>query len=330
MAVIHTGSTERPRPEIAAAMREYEPADMSFIAGRVMPEIEVTEQAGSLTIVGRGDILRIEKDNEGNFSGTSVVVAPGATYGRLAIRTEVTTYHCPKQGKEASLTDEERKTYPSLFEGEVFSAQVAALQLMLNREVRVASALFNTTTWDSSDSDLFTDKSGSPWTTASNDIVNHVIMAADKVRKNTGYRPNTLIIGAGLEPYLIDNDEVIARYPGTDKLTVEKLRANMASIFGLQNLFVGDAVYNQALEGQDEDVTDVWSSSYAMVGRIVRDQNPKLPALGRSLRWTAVSGEGIDVSSYREPQSDSDVYKVREFLDELVLDKYQGHLIQVQ
>ena len=55
----------------------------------------------------------------------------------------------------------------------------------------------------------------------------------------------------------------------------------------------------------------------------------RTPCVGRTVRWTAVSGAGLDVTSYREDQTDSDVLKLREYLDEKIIDIGFAHLIKV-
>ena len=103
----------------------------------------------------------------------------------------------------------------------------------------------------------------------------------------------------------------------------------MAAIFGLQKLIVGGVVYDGAKEGTAFSGTDIWGSTYAMVARIQEGSTSVNGGLGRSLIWTPLDGGVDDILQYREEQSDSDIFRAREFRVEKVFDPYFAHLLKI-
>jgi len=167
----------------------------------------------------------------------------------------------------------------------------------------------------------------------------------EKVHLGSGLLPNALIMNTTNVNYLIANTVIRARFPGATLITRQMLADSLASIFGITQLIECGSVKNSAIEGQDHVGAYVWSSTYAMVARVRTGATPEEPGLGVTMKWDAVpsmsiEGEGavgapagedssIEVTTYREEQTDSDVVKVKHFIDELILGAAYGHLLKV-
>jgi len=75
---------------------------------------------------------------------------------------------------------------------------------------------------------------------------------------------------------------------------------------------------------------NVWSNLYVMVAVIPNDGgNLKVPSVGRTSRWTAVCLENTVVEQYRVEAKRSEAYRVRQNVDELVIDASFAHLMKV-
>ena len=316
--VIHEGSTERAKPALARAFWEADP-DQAFIALQVLAPVPTDKQEGTLDIVTREDLLRHE----------STKMAPGGVYGRGVLRTESTTYACEKYGHEQPLTDETRENYASVIDMELAKNRVCRTRIGLDLEIEVSAVVFDTAVWTGAP--LYTDHASAPWDDATKPAIAHIEAACEKVRQATGVRPNALICSSQNVQRLLANDDIMARFPGNSGPISRAMRLNaLGAIFGLEKLIEGSAVYNSAEEGADASMTDCWSDDYAMVARVANEGDPpNVPCIGRVVRWRSVSGEGVEVTSYREPQTDSDVIKARAYMDVLLIDAYFGHLMKV-
>lgn len=318
MSVIHTGSTARPKPELSRALMEFDLDLQKYVASAILPIFPSKVQEGTITVVRREDLLRHENTK----------LAPGSTYGRGALRTEATTFACIKYGHEQQVTDEDREIYKTAFDAEVVKAKSALHKVLIDREVRTETLIMNTSTWTGAA--LYTDNSSNPWDDVSKDIIGQVMAAIEKVRAGSGEKANALVLSTVQVNNVLQNTAIKARFPGSAVITRELILNNLVSIFGLEKLVECSGVYNSAAENQDAVMTDIWSDDYAMVARLATTPDDLSEhCLGRTLRWMGDSGDGVDVSMYREPQTDSDVVKARAFYDEKVLDIYCGHLMKV-
>lgn len=92
----------------------------------------------------------------------------------------------------------------------------------------------------------------SQWSDPGSDPIAAVETAKEAVRAATGMRPNTLVVGPKVMAALKTHAKIVDRikYTGRDVPTVELL----ASLFGLDRVAVGDAVYQDA----DGNMVDVW------------------------------------------------------------------------
>lgn len=92
----------------------------------------------------------------------------------------------------------------------------------------------------------------SQWSAAASDPIAAIETAKEAVRAITGMRPNTLIVGPKVMAALKQHPAIVDRikYTGRDVPTPELL----ASLFGLNRVAVGDAVYQDA----DGTMQDVW------------------------------------------------------------------------
>lgn len=319
-SIVHTGAVELPKPFVAKALMEWAPDDQLYAADQVLPMSGVQVQDGTLPIVQREDMLRIENTE----------LAPGATYGRVTFREKGLQFHCVKNGLEGPVTDEDRALYKTAFDVELVKAKQVKTMLDVKREARVAAAIF-AATWTGGGATLYTDVTAAPWTTAASDPFTQIEAAVERVRLNSGMLPNALIMNTTNVGRLLFNTVVRARYPGAAIITRQMLKDTLAQLFGIQEIIECGAVYNSAAEGAAFVGANIWSNLYCGVARVCKSADLSEPGLGRTIRWDAVMGgeASIEVLTYREPQSDSDIIKVRNYLDELVLGAAYMHLLKV-
>jgi hypothetical protein len=290
---------------------------MRFIADQILPLFPSAKEASTLSVIKRKNITAPETKH-----------ADGAVYNRVALYADDMEYLCADHGIEAQLTDRQRQKYVDDFDAELETLNGIKTKMMIAREKRVKDLIFNTTTWTGDD--LYTDNSASPWDTASTDIISQITAAKEKVRLNTGVMADSLVIGEASMQNLLKNDDIIARFPGTQVISEATLRANLAAIFGLSNLIVGAVVYNSADEGQDFSATDLWVDDYAMVAALGSESMPITePQLGRTIYWQQYIDGLRYVEQYREEQTKSDIFRVEESIDEKVFDAYFAHLMKI-
>jgi hypothetical protein len=317
--MIQPGTHATPRMDLGQAFHEYMMEGVRFIADAIFPQRAVAKKAATLKVTKRK-----------NLDVPNIKHANGSTYNRITLYMDDLSYECVNEGLEGPVTDEDRANFLTDFDAEVEVTQAIKIKMRLAREQAVASAIFNTTTWDTSTAALYTDNSSAPWDTAGSAVIKQIQTAREQVRKNCGIPANSMIISEAQMVNLLNNTEIKAKFPGATVITEAMMRAQMGAIFGIQNLLVGQAIYNSANEGQDFSGADIWSDDYAMVAVIGSEGTPLTePQLGRTMVWNEYASEVEYVESYREEQTESDIIRVKRFIQHKVFDPYFAHLMKI-
>ena len=314
MPIQYTSYT-RARDDLAELFGEYDPSLEGFVTTDVLPERTVTKKAANLSVLKRESKKRVNADHSN-----------GAAFNRINFAMEDMSYTCASKGLEEQLTDEDRENYATDFDAEFETFQHVQLMTLIEQEIRTAALLFNTSTWTGAA--LYTDVSAAPWDTVGSGVIAQVLAAKEKVRKNTGVEPDSMLIGPVSLVNLLNNTGILARFPATTVLTEAILRSSLASIFGLPNLYVGKQTYDSAKEGQTYSGSDIWSDDYAL---IFKKQNGSLRSggLGRTIIWSSMTPNNVVAEEYREEQTESTIIRAKQFVEEKVFDPYFGHLLKV-
>ncbi len=138
---------------------------------------------------------------------------------------------------------------------------------------------------------------------ATSDPIDDIEAAKEAVRAATGKRPNTIVLGALVFAKLRQHPKIIDRikYTGRDTATPELL----AVLFGVQRVFVGDAIYSN---DAGTAFTDVWGKdvivAYTELGSV---QSRGLPSYGYTYQ---LSGYPLVEEPYYDRNAKSWIYPV--------------------
>lgn len=310
------------RPDLAGTLMEYDLAmeDNGFIATRVAPVVDVGTTAGTFGRVPIEQLLRRADTNR----------APGGGYNRGDFKLEPDTYATQEHGWEEVLDDKKRKMYANFFKAEVIHTRRAFDAVLREMEIRVASLVFNATTWTGAD---LTTAVTNEWDDAAAATpVTDVELAVRKVWAKSGVWPNSLVINRHVFRNLRMCQQVkdlIAASGAGSGITPDKINAQMlATVFNLQQVIVAGAAKNTANEEQTAAIANVWSDEYAMVCHIDNSDDFERPSLARTFHWSEDGSQiGGTVETYRDESVRADVYRVRNDTHEKVIYKELGHLL---
>jgi len=308
-----------PRADLGAAAMEFVMNQADFVAGQVLPELPVKNKSGYIAVVTREGITR-EVDAKRQAAGG---------YNRDSFTAEDLLYACQEFGLEGPLPDDRRREYASDFDAELLTVQTTMRKLLVQREKRAAAAVFNTTTWLTTDAQLYTTWAAAPWTTAGSDAFDHVMKAKEIVRTNCGLTPNTLICNQTTINRLKNLTVIKAVIAYVERGTDAALYSAISDLFGLPKIIVAKATTNSATEGQTFVGANIWSSDYAMVC-VTSDAGPTpSPGIGRTPLWTPDSPSSLVIESYYDNERRQEIFRCRHDVDELIVDKYFGHLMKI-
>lgn len=318
MGIEQSGTRGVPRLDLGAALMEFLASENDFIGIQILRMFKTPVQAGKFAAITRECLTRSLNTKRAKRSG----------YNREGIITVDVSFECEEHGLENALDDSERALYASDFDAELACSKQILNLLLIAQEVRIAAALFNTSTWTGSS--LYTDNSSAPWDAAASDVIGQVLAAKEKVRALTGMTPNALIFSETNRVRLLSNTAIKAAIQYTTIPTEEAVTNALKGLFGVKYILIGKAVKNTANKNKDFSGSDIWSDDYAMVARIAEnEQTLEEPCVGRSMLWTPDSPENATVEQYRDEGIRSDIFRVRQNVDELVIDSSFAHLMKV-
>lgn len=219
----------------------------SFISELILPVIPVDRKTGKYWAYAK-DNLRIPSST----LRTGRSKTQEATYGKSLEDWGPLSEHALKD----FISKDEYELSDDPLNPETDLVNFLSEQMMLAQEKDAADMLTNTsvithnasptTKWDATSSDPFAD-----------------ITAAIKAQKGNSLKmPNTIAFGFDVWMVLVNHEAVKARLGAVRDVVVTKdLFLSLLAPYGIKNIFIGDASYNSAKEGQADSLTTVWNDN---------------------------------------------------------------------
>lgn len=316
-----TAATVNLRPDLGSFFEfDVEMEKQGFVGNKVLPIVNVSLQADNPGKIPVEQLLQV-----GNTARAS-----GSGYARGQWKFERFTYATEEHGWEEPVDDRDKQRYANMFDAEAIATLRAQSIIARNYETRVASAVYNTTTWNGAS---LTTAITHEWDDATNAVpLTDVEAAVQKVYTNSGLKANALVINWQVFRNLRNCDQVVERIQSAgagDRTLSKDVTAQMlATAFDLEYVIVAGASKNSATEGQAASIAQIWSGEYAMVCRISNSMDMRDPCVGRTFHWTG-DGSALEgaVETYRDEVVRSDIIRCRFESDEVIMYPQAGHLL---
>jgi hypothetical protein len=260
----------------------YSQPDDSFIADRVFPLVPVDKQSDLYTIYNRGDFFRDEGDR--------MLRAPGAPTVITGYGLSNNPYYANNYAIGTEIPVELRANADTNFQlDESGTALVTNLQ-RIRRERAWAVDFMKTGVWG-------TDKTGGSDFTKWSDYGSSSPLADIRtgirtVQIATGMKPNKLVLGGLVWDVLVDHPDLIGRVSGAATVGAPAMARPelLAQLLGIDEVLVGDAIYNSAAEGVAVSMTRIFDDD-ALLLYAPRNPGRMMPSAGYTFFWqSAVLG----------------------------------------
>lgn len=315
-----TSSTTIQRPDLGALAYEFamEASLRGFIADMVLPIFETQEKTADYPVIPTESVLKLP---------ANLKRAPRTGYARDDYEFGTATFACEEYGFEQPVDESEATLYRRFFDAEALGTKRAVNILLRAREKRAADLLFSTGTFAG-----YTNNVVNEWDKPNDATpLTDVRTAKQAIRGRTGMEANALVISRSV----FDNLIVCAQFLKHVELTRAVLLDNfetqkklLAQYFGLEGIFVGNAVLDSAKKGKSSVIADIWDDEYALVGVFAKNPSDiSEPCVGRSFLWVPESPEIITTETYREESKRSDIIRVRHSMDEVTMFVAAGQLL---
>lgn len=306
-----TQSTFRPEMGVLAYEFSLDASRQGFIGRQVLPVFETDRQSAQYPVIPARAMLEMQ----------DTARAPRSAYARGDYDFESAEYFCREHGWEEPLDDTEAQLYKHYFDAETVAVQRATLMVLRSQEKRVVDATIGNDA-------LPRGAVAHAWSGyADADPLADVNKAKEHFRFSVGLQANALILDADILRHVSMCEAVMERVKYTSptalrgELTIEQLKA----YFGVPTILVANALYN-AGSGKLK-VDTLWPRDRVLLACLSSGGGDlREPCLGRTFVWSEDSGQ-LTTESYREEQTRSTIYRVRQNTDECVQFPGAGYVL---
>lgn len=310
------------RGDIAGVLEQAKDWETNLIGTRVLPILNVPVRAGQYPSfkLKEGQLLKNDVKNR----------APYSSFARGTRAFNYESYTALEYGYEEAVDDTVNADISRFFDAEVIAAKLARRKLLLAHELRVASAVFN--------SSNFTSTNSSTAYTSANlatfDIGYDVQLAIDRLLANGESQNNLRVV----IPYPIwtlvrASTKFQNRLRGIGLSTDTILNASAdaaAQVFGVQEVLIGRASYDSAPEGIAFSAAQAWSNTYVWVGSVTEASSGYFGGgAGFTLNWSEY-GPAVGVFTYRDETIKSNIVRAAHYVSEKIVNTNAGQLIATQ
>ena len=285
--------------QIAIAYRNPE-----YIFSQVFPIVRVQKQSDYYYVFDAGAWFRDEVK----------VRAPGTRAARADYAISSASYVCKTYAIAKGVPDEVRENADAPLKPDVEATQFVTDQLLRAQERRVAALVTGSANW------AYAATPSTKWSASDSDPIGDVEAAKDAVVQAIGRVPNTMVISYQVWRYVRNHPDLLDRLKYTNPtgvITPEQAR----TLFGVDRLLIGTALYDSAKEGESSSRSFIWGDT-AWVGWVPRNAALMEPAAGYVLEWMT-----RQVRTYREEQEHQDVVEAQHSVAEVITASDAGGVV---
>lgn len=305
------------------AIRYSQDGDV-FIADRVFPVIPVLKMSDLYLKFPKGYFMRDEMKER----------PLGGRPPRAGYEIEKERYSCTEWSLEHAIDDRERENADEPISPDLRGTELLTEQALIHRDREWCEGFFKAGVWSTEWEGVTGAGSGKKFTKFSNyeaegsgatpvyksKPVVFFDQRATEMRKNTGRRPNKLVLGAELYVTLKNHPEVIERIKYTMQAPGVVTPGIMAKLFDVDEVVVAEAVYNTAPEGKTTSTEFIVPPEGALLCYAADAPSIKRPSAGYCFAWTGLipgisNAFGGVISRGREELAHTDIIQIRATYD---------------
>lgn len=286
----------------------------NFVATKVFPNIPVTKQSDRYYTYDRGEFNRDEMKER----------APGTESAGGSYTVDNTpTYFCKVYAFHKDIPDQIRGNADTVLNLDNEATEYVTHKALIKREKLFVASYFVPTIW-ATDID---GKASSPstgevlfWSLDTGDPIKDIRDGKRERLEDTGFEPNTLLMGKAVWDALVDHPDIIDRIkygqtPGAPAMA--NIEAFM-KLFELERIFVMKAIENTAAEGAT-NVHAFIGGKHALLAYVAPSPGIMTPSAGYTFSWTGWMGAGAEgnrIKRFRREKLESDRVEIQMAFDQ--------------
>lgn len=264
----------------------YMGAQNDFIASDIFPIVPVEKQSNLYYIYNKGDWFRDEAQMR----------ADGAESVGSSYHLSTDTYLAKVWAFHKDVGPQARANFDIGLDADRDASVFVTQRLILRQEVQWVTDYFQNGIWGTSVSPVAADQ----WSAyATSDPIEQIENAKEAILSQTGYQPNTLVVGYQVDRKLRNHPMVKTRFQYT---TAESITSEMVARFlNIDKYVVARAVRNTANEGAANAMGFV-HGKHALLMYVNPSPSLLTPSAGYTFMWKGIShGLGTNIAISRIP-----------------------------
>jgi len=280
-----------------------------FVGTQILPIRDVGTKTGEYPVF----------DSDQFDNDASKERASGTDFARRDFAYGQQSYKCVQYGLEGVLPDEDRTQANDDGISDVEASIAKALQrdLMVGHERRVKDVVFPSSTPFNS-----TAATAAMSAKSTAKPIEDIQLAVKRLHANGHFDNLAVIIEESLYQEMLNVDDVRTIFNGNGQYTdPEVLRA----AFGVDRFIVCPTRYNSAAKGKSASRTSIWPIDKYLVGQVTGGDFSN-GGFGRTLAYSP-DGGSFSAENYRDEKKKSDILRVFNSVDEVVINSTAAELI---
>ena len=279
-------------PVLTNLLLGYKQEANRFVADRVFPPVSVANKGGTYYVF----------DKKYWFTNQAEIRAPGTQFARADFGASTSTYATLQYALSLPVADENRAANQAPMDLERAGVEFLAQKMLLKREIAWATDWHVTGVWGTSGS---VTAKFSLYSTS--DPIKDIQTAVRTISDNTGYMPNTFVAGYIVQDRLVNHPDILDRIKYTTAAVMGNVENALASVFGLQNWWIGKAVYSNTNEATAFSKTSILDDDLLVC---YVNPNPGIfnASAGVTFNWAPGGGMG-SADMFRDEPNKADVVR---------------------
>lgn len=301
MALPTINDLQLVEPILTNMLVAYRQDAARFVAGRVFPAVPVGSDSGTFP--------KLTKKYW--FTDGLQVRAPGDPFARVEFGVESDTYKTLQWAADYAIADEQRANSQIPMELERVGVELLAQKSLLRKEIQFAADFMTTGVWGT-DNTTATD-----WDDfSSGDPVGDLLLASETISNNTGYTPNTLVVGHIVHRALMNHPDILDRIKYVMAAGQANIQTALLGVLGIDNYLVARGTYANINESEAFSATAIIDDD-ALLCYVNPSAGLFDATAGKTFVWQPGGGEGT-IYRYRENSRHADILQHKEQWDQKV------------
>jgi hypothetical protein len=269
----------------------------NFVWRQFAPIIGSPSRSNRYYVFAREDLLRSE----------AIARAPGAEAPVRTYGLSDSPFDCQPLAVALDVDRQTRANADPALDPEQDAAAVGAQDLNIALERALASAYFGASAWGTTATGGtdYPVSGTAKWSDAASSPIEDIASASYTILSNTGFLPNTLLLGAqSWYSGLMHHPDIIGRLPdNAPKMATE---AFLAQLLGLDRVLISRAAYNSAAEGATASYAMALTDG-AVLAYVAPNPGLRTPSAAYAFSWRGAYPGDVVTRRIEIPEKDGTV-----------------------